>query len=518
MIEIFELDGHRIGCFNMDGHEIGLPNLIKMEKDHLELADLIISKPLSYPFRHINQKGDMRASHHIRLSRGLPIQVARRIQSKNAAIGEGGDVTMVYLSGYKELDDAFIDSLEEAKIFMFEYDDARSLFDAFFRIREKHPNSMCYCDCGPDAVPVLAYAGFDLFKDTEDNRRALEKFLEEKTPQYVEMSACSSLGAKTLLDHLYLNYWNEFEKYVSQPRSKEMYISRDSFWRPVVQRWAKSVKAHYDPGRRVFLLLPCSSRKPYSDSPSHRRFIDVIRSVLGNAYPSICQLIVTSPYGVVPRELETLIDYDIVVTGKWTSEEVGRSADMLKTIVSSAEDPIVIAHLPENELDVIQELEAKVLITTDGHPLSDDSLKNLKEALAYVKDELDVPKDKYGDVRMLSKFLYGSDIFPEKIYIKGRGIKQVFAEGRAIASLTKGLRPLASDVDVTRRYVDIDFEVKGDLFCVGVKDAEDGIRPGDEVVIRRNGRSMAVGTAVLPGDMMKKMRKGKAVKIRKRFD
>lgn len=396
-------------------------------------------------------------------------------------------------------------------------DDERSLLKAYFRIREKNPEAVCFCNCGPDELPVLAYAGFDLFTKTDENQKALELFLENDTPQYVEMTACSSIRAKTLLDLLYNEHWGDMAQNIHRPIGKELYISKDAFWRPNAQRWAKNVCENFIPQSKFFLLLPCSSRKPYSSSPSHRRFITMARSVLGRSYGSLCQLIVTSPYGVVPRDLEGLIDYDIVVTGKWMREEVERSSHMLKNIISKTKDPQVIAHLPENELDTLEGLEGDITVTTDGHPLSDGSMQNLKEALLKVKDSLPVAEDGYGDVRRLSKFLYGKDIFPDKIYVKGRGVKQVFSSNVPLASLVNGLRPLSGNVDVEKKWVEIDFDIKGDLFCVGVRDADEDILAGDEVIIRNGKKTVAVGTAILPGKMMKKMRKGKAVKIRKRF-
>jgi archaeosine synthase len=277
------------------------------------------------------------------------------------------------------------------------------------------------------------------------------------------------------------------------------------------------MRDNYRPVSNIFLLLPCSSRKPYSSSPSHKAFIALTKSVLGKRYQSLCQLIVTSPYGIVPREIESLIDYDIVVTGNWLPEEISRSRDILASVISKTKDPVVIAHLPENELDALKAIDARIIVTTSGHPLSVDSMSNLKKTLNTIKDELPVENDSHIDIRRLSEHLYGKDIFPENIYVKGKGIRQIFSKGRSLATLINGIRPTSGNFMIDKRFVDIDFEIKGDLFCVGVKDADDDIRAGDEVVIRNKDRVVAVGTAVVPGCMMKKLKKGKAVKIRKRF-
>ncbi|HOP09753.1 MAG TPA: DUF5591 domain-containing protein, partial [Candidatus Methanofastidiosa archaeon] len=412
--------------------------------------------------------------------------MAKKIQTRNKELNGSGDIVPVFLSGYAELDDEVIEGLD-AKIYMFDLEDERTLLNAYFRIRKRHPEALCFCNCGPDELPVLAYAGFDIFPETEENKAALERLMLERSPQYIEMMACSSIRSKTLLDLLYHAHWAEFEPFLATPRNRELYISRDAFWRPNTQKWVEDIKEGYMPQSNVFLLLPCSSRKPYSSSQSHRSFISLTRSVLGKGYASLCQLIITSPYGVVPRDLESLIDYDIVVTGKWLPEEISRSRDVLSSIISKTDNPVVIAHLPENELETIKELEADVIVTTRGHPLSEESMRNLKETLESVKGDLPPPKDRYGDIRRFSEHIYGKDIFPESIYVKGKGIRQVFSEGVPFASLIWGIRPTNGDIEVSKKYVDIEnFELKGDLFCVGVREAEDGIRAGDEVVIRND--------------------------------
>ena len=65
----------------------------------------------------------------------------------------------------------------------------------------------------------------------------------------------------------------------------------------------------------VLLVLPCSARKPYFKSSSHKRFFNTIREV--DNYLSLHIVSVTSPLGLVPRELEfcyPAAHYDIAVT------------------------------------------------------------------------------------------------------------------------------------------------------------------------------------------------------------
>ncbi|WP_235855614.1 DUF5591 domain-containing protein [Methanofollis fontis] len=79
------------------------------------------------------------------------------------------------------------------------------------------------------------------------------------------------------------------------------------FFRPEFEEAYRFVIDHYRvPNRRIALFLPCSVHKPYSDSPSHRRFDGVIDAVLP---PSSVHRVVFGTCGVVPRELERMYPY-----------------------------------------------------------------------------------------------------------------------------------------------------------------------------------------------------------------
>ncbi|MDL5502353.1 MAG: DUF5591 domain-containing protein, partial [Candidatus Methanoperedens sp.] len=85
------------------------------------------------------------------------------------------------------------------------------------------------------------------------------------------------------------------------------------FAQRVVERYAA-------PDLDTLVLLPCSAKKPYSISLSHQKFINA----LGKYRKFVHEVIITSPMGVVPRELELMYPaahYDTPVTGHWDLEE-----------------------------------------------------------------------------------------------------------------------------------------------------------------------------------------------------
>jgi len=123
--------------------------------------------------------------------------------------------------------------------------------------------------------------------------------------------------------------------------------STQSLNRPDVARWRSRVQERWSPPahKKVLLLLPCSAKKPYFTSKTHQIFRDALMRVPN--VDVVQELIVTSPLGVVPRELELFYpaaQYDIPVTGHWGLEE----QRMVRELVSSAAEKgfdKVVCHL-----------------------------------------------------------------------------------------------------------------------------------------------------------------------------
>ncbi|MDO5854042.1 MAG: DUF5591 domain-containing protein, partial [Thermoplasmata archaeon] len=93
--------------------------------------------------------------------------------------------------------------------------------------------------------------------------------------------------------------------------------------RPEVVRWRNAIKDYRKPAcKRILVLLPCSAKKPYHISKSHRAFASAIHTAQHDTL--VHEVIVTSPLGAVPRELDMFFPanaYDIPVTGEWKPEE-----------------------------------------------------------------------------------------------------------------------------------------------------------------------------------------------------
>src|SRR5207249_10089777 len=124
--------------------------------------------------------------------------------------------------------------------------------------------------------------------------------------------------------------------------------SHESLHRREILRLRRRVRGRYrkPPSARVLLPLPCSARKPYSASRSHRRFRGAI---LASANPSVVhEVVVTSPLGLIPRELERFHparDYDIPVTGDWSRDEAAIVIEDPSAFLAANRYDAVVAHL-----------------------------------------------------------------------------------------------------------------------------------------------------------------------------
>ncbi|NYT11563.1 MAG: hypothetical protein GKC03_03300 [Methanomassiliicoccales archaeon] len=302
--------------------------------------------------------------------------------------------------------------------------------------------------------------------------------------------------------------------------------TKQSLHRPDVQRWRRRILDRYRPPehKRILLLLPCSARKPYSTSKTHKLFRKVIDTI-GKSH-LIHEVIVTSPLGVVPREIELLYpasQYDIPVTGDWDCFERSMISEMLNHLNSFGYDQ-TICHM--DEVFVAEAIDCEV--TAVGDPTSRESLDNLRNLLEKVCDDLPtVPKavDREQDMASLARFQFGTGgehlidgaevtgRYPRPRVVKGRSQLGMLSPERGMISLTiEGAEKLR---EKNLNVVQIgSFDLKGNLFAVGVESADPLIRIGDEAIIVREGETVGVGVASMSGREMMDLSRGEAVRVR----
>jgi archaeosine synthase len=293
-------------------------------------------------------------------------------------------------------------------------------------------------------------------------------------------------------------------------------MTGDALWRPEILRFAGRVIDRYiPPAGDVAVLLPCSARKPYSLSQSHRRFTEAIA---GRAV----ELIVTSPLGLVPRELERVYPaahYDIPVTGYWDREELAFTAGILAAFFSRHPFRRIIAHLDGGALEAAR-VAAKMTgigleITCHDRPVSTDALRDLDDSLRGEK------RVKHDLVRGTLSWQFGVAVDTAGMTYRWKPPGLSVRKGKdPLFSLDPGtglLRPTFGGWDhipnVYRVVVD-DFLLQGDVLAPGVLSADPKIREGDEVLVR-GPQMVATGRAAMPGHEMEASSRGVAVRVRK---
>jgi archaeosine synthase len=310
--------------------------------------------------------------------------------------------------------------------------------------------------------------------------------------------------------------------------------TEDALHRPEIQRFADRVCTRY---RCRFedvplLLVPCSARKPYSDSQSHRQFQEAARYRAHVAS-------MTSPIGVVPRELEYTYPaqhYDAAVTGRWSAGEVEFVAEVLERYLADKDYPRVVAHVPPGGYREVCERVADAVAvpfeyTVADHPTDDESLSNLAAALEGERT-IRVAERERKTLRAVADWQFGAGAgddpdFLGEFDLRGREPKlsafDPAAEDEQFAALVPRYGTLSLTIAGARRWVDSDvptkrvdidgFVPRGSVLAPGILDADAAIRVGDEVVVE-GPAAFAVGRAEMTGPEMVESTRGVACKPR----
>ena len=226
----------------------------------------------------------------------------------------------------------------------------------------------------------------------------------------------------------------------------------------------------------------------------------------------------------MPRELEEAYpaaSYDVPVTGRWDREERAWLATCLEAYLKRNRYVRIVAHLDGELEQTMQELGLDAVYTGGG--TSGPALARLGEAVKEAcRDAARLPDLRLLRYRAHADFYFGQGagdaLLAGKIVVRGREIQD--ENKRPLATWTingnmalsmagaKRLEPLG------RYTVRIgDFLPRGSLLAPGVVDADEEIRPGDEVIVEGE-QAFGIGRAKMSGWEMVASRRGVAVEIR----
>lgn len=376
-------------------------------------------------------------------------------------------------------------------------------------------------------------ASHNCLKLEEELKKIRELIRKQTLREYIEGKCRTSpwlTAAVRLLDHNY-SYLEERTPIARKTILKAN--SREALNRVEVKRFAERVKTRYrSPSAAVLLLLPCSAKKPYSTSPSHSKFIEA----LGRYRAYVHQVIITSPLGVVPRELEIVYPaahYDTAVTGIWDLDERSWVEACLYDFLKTNEYERIIAHVDGTYAEICRNaasrlnLEVEFTFIENERLTSKAALANLSRAIARAMDEIKELRSisKLDIIRAIACYQFGINagraLIQESTLVRGSFPKwQIIDGGKQLAALNPQTGLLSLSIDGGRRIeqfgykVEIDaFLPKGLIFTPGIINADRQIREGDEVVVKGS-KAFGVGRALMGSWEMLHSRKGAAVELR----
>jgi archaeosine synthase len=418
------------------------------------------------------------------------------------------------------------------------------LVDAIYTLRTRFPTSLLWTVGigGPDNCALLAWMGVDLFDLsrsrhasslgvllTEDGPRPVEASLDEDCTMISQLAAWKAALAETrsAIREGSLRELAERQS-LSSPRSVERlrrhdakmsglsgeesgltrikgqdfplrchsYTSRND---ALIIDWQRRIAESHSPPvhqTEILLLLPCSAKKPYRLSASHRRFRNSITS------NRVHEVMVTAPLGLVPRELEDIWpagNYDIPVTGEWDLDELTTIREMInKFAIRNGYSRIINhsgIHLEVEGIDIID--------TRQGESAGNsESLTRLENEVSRAAKEykLSSPKEsihRLNKLCALSLFQHGTDEWLAGCKVEGRPpIYTIKKDRTQLArwnprigrfSFSKASLPLLHESGKFPIVNLVDnFDWKGDLFSTNIKSKNGEIRAGDEVLVYQN--------------------------------
>ncbi|MFB6295723.1 MAG: archaeosine synthase subunit alpha [Halobacteriales archaeon] len=324
--------------------------------------------------------------------------------------------------------------------------------------------------------------------------------------------------------------WGYMEERTPVRRAAEITAAtEDTLRRVEIRRFADRVTARYrNRFDRPLVLVPCSARKPYSESQSHGQFHDAIQW-RGHIVS------MTSPIGVVPQELETTYPaqhYDSVVTGRWSAGEIAFVSEVLERYLDRADYDRVVAHVPEEGYREVVERATEgrnlpVTYTVSEHPTTDESLAALADALEG-EEQYRKREREHNTIRAIADYQFGDgagdELFGEiETNARYPKLRVTNGAGDQLAAMVPSYGLLAFTVAGGRRWVESpaptkrvridDFVPHGSVLAPGIVAASADIRVGDEVVVE-GPSAFAVGRAEMSGPEMEASTRGVAVDVR----
>jgi len=389
------------------------------------------------------------------------------------------------------------------------------LFD-LARCREAEANGVLLTAWGPrlpldHETTTLQAQSYHFMKALDEVRAALEsgtlRMLAEK----------QSLSSPRLVEHLRRHQTLMTERngnLASHRASTTEFVcySANALTDPLVEDWERFMtKAYQAPlkVRDVMVFLPCSARKPYRLSKSHSQFFRAIAST------GCHEVMMTSPLGLVPRDLEDVwpaANYDVPVTGDWSSDELARVDRMLRSMVERFGYKRIINHTNMN-LDF---LDIDVVDTRQGQGATHfDALGRLSTAVKDAVADFELRNQKNNQrlkehFKSIARKTTGTDAWVAHLDVRGklpRWRLELNGTQMAVWSIDRnGFSFSRAAIDWLHEHQALpeiqlkdDVVWRGDVFAQMVASYDPSIRRGDDLRVVQNGNVVGLARAVASG-------------------
>ncbi len=427
------------------------------------------------------------------------------------------------------------------------------------KVVETSQPRLCSCPSCITQPDLTSLSEGDLYRVLkEHNLWTFKSILSESIQSFrtgtlrwlVESMTHASPSAASMLRKVDKELYSYIEEFTpSSGTALQPLIGPESYNAPSIKRFRDYLEERYSPPdyKKVILLLPCSARKPYSESKSHKRFQRAIESALGLGISEVAETIITSPLGVIPRELERVFpiaQYDIPVSGDWDAEEIQIAVDALvKHLSKFSDSAVVVAHVHGGYLDIVRgaedQIQQSIIYTTsEQSPTSSNSLDALSETLQDLKEVLSMEcrsaRQLEEILRATADFQFGfgtgAILIPDNSKLGGKPYRMITCrvEGEQVCAYIASSGSLSLTLDgaellspLNRYWVRFEGPLLkgGSLFAVGIEDADYRIRPGDEVIIlSRDNNVIGVGRSEMSGSEMCEFNNGRAISVRHKVE
>ena len=416
------------------------------------------------------------------------------------------------------------------------------LVEAIQVIKRRFPGSLLWTPGigGPDNCAVLSWFGVDLFDTTrsrqaaahgavltwsgprlatdgEDGSSHWKNALAEvrsaiSTNRLWELAQSQSLNSPRLVEHMR----NHDKLIASSDGVLSQVVSRDTALRvhsfeghnePIILDWVDYICNDYSRPNGlddVLILLPCSAKKPYSASRSHKAFRRAIN------HSSAHEVIVTSPLGLVPRDLEEVWPagyYDIPVTGDWTQDEINRVTKMLDSLISKNQYRIIINHSGLDYSCEIETIDTRMGAGATSH----EALDRLSDAVSshMLTKKRSGEQINIGNFRSVARLHHLNDSWLDGVKVRGRFPRwkilkndeqiAMWAPERGGFSLSKAcIEILVANDSLKRISLKPNINWKGDVNLVNLESYDETIRNGEDVLVMQGSQCLGIARASAP--------------------